>query len=101
MATEEKVLVSYLDPAEQKLLKKIQERTDRNYALIPALYRENKLDVHKEKILRQIESDKYTITVLQKKAAIRRAKEESLSRKVSSEQIERLKRRFLNQETTQ
>ena len=73
----------YLLPYEKETFKLVQSRVKKNSELIPKLYRFNKLNIHKKKLMQEMENDKYIISVLHTKALARKDIEESISRKVS------------------
>ena len=100
MTAQGKQLINYLSPDEKKIFEEILERANKSYEIIPALYRANKLDAYENNIKVQFEVDKQVLNTLKKKAAFRKAREDRLSRKLSESQIEEIKRKLLEQETT-
>lgn len=97
MDIKEKNLFEYLSPQEQQIFKRIKEREQQNYAIIPALYRVKNLTSIGIDLKKQIEADKEVLEVLKKKARMRKAKEISLSRKIDDEKYEALKQKFTTQ----
>lgn len=96
MNTNERNLFKYLSPQEQKLFKTIQKRVNKNYSMIPALYRVKSLTSSGIKLKTQVENDKAALRTLKAKAEMRRAKEISLSQKINNEKYEELKRKFVS-----
>lgn len=78
-----KNFLDYLLPDEKEIFKSVQDRVKKNSEIIPKLYRFNRLNIHKDKLIKQMENDKYTISVLQTKALARKDIEERISQKVS------------------
>jgi len=97
MNVSERSLFEYLSPEEQQLFKNIKERANKNYAIIPALYRVKNLTTVGIDLKKQIENDRVVLEILKNKAQVRKSKEISLSQKIDDEKYEALKRKFATQ----
>lgn len=100
MSTNKNQLISYLSPEEQTLFQNIQTRSEQNRRALPALYRAKKLTSEGLALKEQIEKDLQVLTVLKRKAALRKAKAEHLSSKITEDQYAELKRKFAEHTTT-